>query len=547
MPLCAFMVNFLSLPTTETIRFRFWEFPTGSEDLRFRSFLVLSVLIKSCVFHGFFFNLSTSLTRDYKTFLIVLQQGTTVSLRGWWTACPTSWPGVWTRHNLRLECFCASRLIAGGRLGTADVRPAGTRHLSTGPAVSSFLACPVKEQGPCWGASCAPTSRWTIWFLPALHGTYQEGLYFIGPAACHCDTSGTDDSTYSPSKTIPDLRGTGLNTKGPFFHTSHMHATSWTLLRASSTALVVARAGSCRSGPQHAPIPATLPHTHPPNHTQPQPQPQPPPPPPGSCRHRASRSHASRRSHSPTSHSQRRRSRDRSALSRHPSLASMTRRLGIDTSLSPRRCSSSHQVWQSPWGRRASPRTRRMSLNRRSRYSSSGSSTLGPRKRQCSLSRSPCSQSSDCDLQQHLHEADQHLLRLHDASPVPPQDDDQEADQNSSGDAEAVKKLFDDLLCPPALSHYADPYPATNPTNTQLVPYHKDAAKVPTTHDNDELDTHDGRFKNYKSFHRISRDQDREARTSMYHELINLILSQTSEDKQLINVTAGWPKRRTVP
>ena len=257
--------------------------------------------------------------------------------------------------------------------------------------------------------------------------------------------------TYSPSKTIPVLRGTGLNTKGPFFHTSHMHATSWTLLRASSTALVLARAGSCRSGPQHALIPATLPHPHPPTHTQP----QPPPPTPGSCRHRASRSHASRRSHSPTSHSQRRRSRDRSALSRHPSLASMTRRLGIDASLSPRCRSPSHQARRSPWGRRASPCTRQMSLNRRSRYSSSGSSTLRPRKGQCSLSRSPCSQSSDCDLQQHLHEADQHLLRLHDASPVPPQDEDQEADQNSSVDdpqlsAEAVKKLFDDFLCPPA-------------------------------------------------------------------------------------------------
>ena len=36
-----------------------------------------------------------------------------------------------------------------------------------------------------------------------------------------------------------------------------MHAVSWTLLRASSTALVVARTGSCCSGPQHAPVPAS--------------------------------------------------------------------------------------------------------------------------------------------------------------------------------------------------------------------------------------------------------------------------------------------------
>ena len=41
------------------------------------------------------------------------------------------------------------------------------------------------------------------------------------------------------------------------------------------------------------------------------------------------------------------------------------------------------------------------------------------------------------------------------------------------------------------------------------------------------------------TFHRLSRDQDRDARTSAYHELINLMLSHTSEDKQLINVTAA--------
>ena len=65
---------------------------------------------------------------------------------------------------------------------------------------------------------------------------------------------------------------------------------------------------------------------------------------------------------------------------------------------------------------------------------------------------------------------------------MPQQNEDLDADQNSSADdsrllAEAVKKLFDDLLCPPALSHYADPYPATDLTNNQLVPYNKDATK----------------------------------------------------------------------
>ena len=79
---------------------------------------------------------------------------------------------------------------------------------------------------------------------------------------------------------------------------------------------------------------------------------------------------------------------------------------------------------------------------------------------------------------------------------------------------EAVKKLFDDLLCPPALSHYADPYPATDPTNNQLVPYVKDPVKATTTRENKDLYTHDGLFKNNQSSHRLSRDQDREARTS---------------------------------
>ena len=188
-----------------------------------------------------------------------------------------------------------------------------------------------------------------------------------------------------------------------------------------------------------------------------------------------------------------------------------------------------------------------MSLNRRSRYSSSRSPTPRPRRRQISHSRSPGSRSPDWDRQRRLHEADQCLLRLCDVSPVPQQDEDLDADQNSSADdsqlsAEAVKKLFDNLLCLPALSHYADPYPAMDQTNTLLVPYNKDAAKATPTRDGDELDTHDDLFKNYKSFHRLFGDQDCEARTSAYHELINLMLSQTSEDKHLINVTAARPK-----
>ena len=45
-----------------------------------------------------------------------------------------------------------------------------------------------------------------------------------------------------------------------------------------------------------------------------------------------------------------------------------------------------------------------------------------------------------------------------------------------------------------------------------------------------------------KSFHRLSGHQDCETRTSACHELINLVLSQTSEDKHLINVTAARTK-----
>ena len=74
------------------------------------------------------------------------------------------------------------------------------------------------------------------------------------------------------------------------------------------------------------------------------------------------------------------------------------------------------------------------------------------------------------------------------------------------------------------------------------MPYNKDAAKATSTSDGDELDSHDSLFKNYKSFHRLSEDQDSEARTSTYHEHINLMLSQTSVDKHLINVTAATPK-----
>ena len=105
-------------------------------------------------------------------------------------------------------------------------------------------------------------------------------------------------------------------------------------------------------------------------------------------------------------HSQRRSSRDRSALSRHPSPAGMTRRLARNLSLLPRRRSPS-LVQRSSRDHCMSPCTRWMSPNRRGRYSSSRSPTPRPRRRQCSHSRSLCFRSSHWDRQRRQHEAEQ--------------------------------------------------------------------------------------------------------------------------------------------
>ena len=51
-----------------------------------------------------------------------------------------------------------------------------------------------------------------------------------------------------------------------------------------------------------------------------------------------------------------------------------------------------------------------------------------------------------------------------------------------------------------------------------------------------------GLFQNYQSFHRLSGDQDKEACTAAYHDLTNLMLSQTSEEASLINVSSSRPK-----
>ena len=105
---------------------------------------------------------------------------------------------------------------------------------------------------------------------------------------------------------------------------------------------------------------------------------------------------------------------------------------------------------------------------------------------------------------------------------------------------EKVQKLFADLITPPALSHYADPIPDSAPNN-QLVPYVRTSASTATTVDNSEpLETH-GLFQNYQSFHRLSGDTEKEACTAAYHDLTNLVLSQT-EEPSLINVSSSRPK-----
>ena len=120
-----------------------------------------------------------------------------------------------------------------------------------------------------------------------------------------------------------------------------------------------------------------------------------------------------------------------------------------------------------------------------------------------------------------------------------------EPGQSSSVDESAlsaakVQKLFDDLISPPALSHYADPIP-DSVSNNQLVPYVRPSTSSTSSLKNNEpLETH-GLFQNYQSFHRLSGDNEKEACTTAYHDLTNLMLSQT-EESSLINVYSARPK-----
>ena len=92
----------------------------------------------------------------------------------------------------------------------------------------------------------------------------------------------------------------------------------------------------------------------------------------------------------------------------------------------------------------------------------------------------------------------------------------------------------------PALSHYADSIP-DNASDKQLVPYVRTSTSTASNLGNSEpLETH-GLFQNYQSFHRLSGDTEKEACTAAYHDLTNLMLSQT-EESPLINVSSSCPK-----
>ena len=225
--------------------------------------------------------------------------------------------------------------------------------------------------------------------------------------------------------------------------------------------------------------------------------------------------------------------------------------LGVPHCRPRRRSSSHHRRSRRPSrGRQSSPLSR--SRGPHHRMTSSSSRSPSP-KRHRTASPSPLrhgSRSSSPEHGSHPYDSDIRLLRLraddddqHPASthprdsPHPGQSTSVDASQLS---AEKVQKLFADLITPPALSHYADPIP-DSASNNQLVPYVQTSASTASTIDNSEpLETH-GLFQNYQSFHRLSGDTEKEACTAAYHDLTNLMLSQT-EESSLINVSSSRPK-----
>ena len=254
-------------------------------------------------------------------------------------------------------------------------------------------------------------------------------------------------------------------------------------------------------------------------------------------------------SHSPSPH---RRYRSSPASSRWSSGAGMTKRLAGRPSPSPQRRSSSHhrRSRRPSRGHQSSPPSRSRGPHHR-RSSSSSRSPSPKRHRTNSISpRCHGSRSASLERDSHPYDSDIRLLRLraddddqHPASTHPRNSPD--PGQSTSVDAsllsaEKVQKLFADLITPPALSHYADPIP-DSASNKQLVPYVRTSTSTASTLGNSEsLETH-GLFQNYQSFHRLSGDTEKEACTAAYHDLTNLMLSQT-EESPLINVSSSRPK-----
>ena len=210
----------------------------------------------------------------------------------------------------------------------------------------------------------------------------------------------------------------------------------------------------------------------------------------------------------------------------------------------------------SPSGDREASRAQHKSGSKRAgsisrRRSSSRERSSGDRARR----RDHCSRTSqDSPLSrergQHPYDSDIRLLRLRADSeddrhipsthPRGSPEPEQSLVEDESLSAAKVQKLFADLAAPPALSHYADPIP-DNTANKQLVPYVRQSTTSSSSVKTSEpLETH-GLFKNYQSFHRLSGDNEKEARTAAYHDLTTLMLSQTDEP-QLINVSSTRPK-----
>ena len=259
-----------------------------------------------------------------------------------------------------------------------------------------------------------------------------------------------------------------------------------------------------------------------------------------------------RRDHSP-SPSPPRRYRSSPAPSRRSSGAGMTKGPAGRPSPSPPRRSSSHRRRSRHPSRDClspPPPRSREPHHRLSSSSSRSPSPKRPRTENISHSRR-ASRSVSQERGQHPYDTDIRLLRLradtddeHYPPSTHPRGSPEPGESASVDDADLsaakVQKLFADLIPPPELSHYGDPIP-DSASNKQLVPYvHPSEWSSASLQNSEPLETH-GLFQNYQSFHRLSGDSEKEACTAAYHDLTNIMLSQT-EEPSLINVSSARPK-----